>query len=168
MAARIARELIVGGIFYWRWGDDILVVAGWIIGWLLADLDDIFYVMVCNPQELTCQRVKGLLAGKNYKEAWKLLRETRGERNQLPVRNVLTGTIVMILGIWIVTSNGSALGSGVVLGLGVRLLAELLAERDWKKWYWIFAREFSQSEYSLTVMGWAAALVWEILMTVRG
>lgn len=145
------------------------MVLGWMIGWLMIEIDDIFYVYSSNTQELTSQRVRQMIQTKNYRGAWNLLQSTRGERiTRMPVRNVLTLMVVAAVGVWIVTSNGSPLGSGVVMGLGTRLLSEFLAENDKSKWFWIFARDFSHNEKTWITVGCTAALIWQALMTVRG
>lgn len=167
VVARAAREIVVGGIKYWRWGDDILLVLGWVVGWLLANIDEGLYV-ISNPHEVTSQRVKSMFEAKDYKGALALLAATRAERTKTPVRNALTLMLVMVIGVWIVTSNGRPFGSGVVLGLGVRLLSEFMAESDKKKWFWIFARDFSHSEQRWIMLGSIGALIWQVLMTIRG
>ena len=162
----IARILIVAAIVAIRLigrigqiGDNIWLVAGWIIGYALAEADHLFYVAVCNPQELACQRIRTKLETRNWRDAWALMRETAGERTRLPIHNVLTGVIVAGLGIWVVSSGGSLLASGVVVGLGVRLFTDFLSGGK-KNWFWIFAREFSVGEV------WVVGGVWGVLQLI--
>ena len=56
-----------------------------------------------------------------------ILKSTTAERTRLPVHNILTAMVVAVLGVWVVSSAGSMLASGVVVGLGVRLFTEFLA-----------------------------------------
>jgi hypothetical protein len=169
VVARSVRLIVLAGISQWRWWEEIFLVLGWMIGWLLTEIDDYFYVYVSNPQELTSQRAKQYLAAKDFKGLWNLLQATRGERtSRMPVRNALTLLVMTFVGIWIVTSNGSPLGSGVVLGLGTRLWSEFLTEKDKDKWFWIFSRVFTHGEQMWITVGTGLALIWQILMTVRG
>jgi hypothetical protein len=166
---RAIRAIVMAGIGNWRWWEEIWLVLGWMVGWLLAEIDDVLYVAMGNPQELTSQRVKKELTAGNFIGAWNLLQATRGERtSRMPVRNALTLLVMAIIGVWIVTSNGSPLGSGVVLGLSTRLLTEFLAEKDKNKWFWIFSREFSRNEQIAIAVGCTLALIWQAILTVRG
>jgi hypothetical protein len=140
---------------------------GWIIGYLLAEIDHLFYALVCNPHELTCQRVKSHLEQKNWKAAWQLLQQTTGERVNLSVHNVATGLLLAVLGIWIVSSSGSVLASGAALGLGIRLLTQLIWEVDYQRWYWIFARRFSHFENRTVQIIWAFLLLWQLGSLIR-
>jgi len=167
LAARILDQ-IKGGM---EWGAvvvDLSLLTGWIIGWMLAEADHLMYATMCNPQEMTCQRVRSEIDKKDWRRAWGLLQETRGERTKLPIRNVLTGFVMTGLGLWIVTSSGSLLAAGVVFGFGVRLFSEILTDPDYQKWYWIFARNFEPSEHRGILIAWAAGLAWQWLVLLRG
>jgi len=144
-----------------------LLVLGWGMGWLLAEADHLFYTTVCNPQELTCQRVRKELWANNFAKAWRMLLDTKDERQKLPVRNVLTLAIVAVLGIWIITSSESWLASGVVFGLGVRLFSEISREKNTGKWYWIFARAFSEAEHKLIVGGLGILLAVQFILLIN-
>jgi hypothetical protein len=147
---------------------DLSLLAGWIVGWLIVEADHLFYATMCNPQELTCQRVKKEFEKKDLKRMWGILQETKFERTKLPIRNVLTGFVMTGLGIWVVISSGNVFASGLVFGFGIRLLSEFLADRDYRKWYWIFAREFSESEHRGIVLAWMGGLIWQWLALLRG
>lgn len=149
-------------------GRIVALVVGGIIGSALAEADHLFYVVMCNPLELSCQRIRQKLEVRNWKEAWELIKATSGERTRLPVHNILTALVVAVLGVWVVSSGGSLLASGVVVGLGVRLFSEFLSSGENKKnWFWIFAREFSIGE--MRVMGgiWGALLLISLAGLIR-
>lgn len=148
------------------WLGNLWLVVGWIIGYALAEADHLFYVAVCNPQELTCQRVRQELGARSWKSAWDLLRRTAGERTRLPIHNILTGLVVAVLGLWVVSGVGSVLASGVVVGLGVRLFTDFLSA-DKKKWFWIFAREFGQGEINVIAAIWGLLLAISLVGLVR-
>ncbi len=138
---------------------NILLAGGWVIGYYLADIDHLFYALVCNPQELSCMRVKNELANHRWRSAWQMLRSTVGERTRMPIHNVLTGLIVAVMGVWIVTSAGSLIASGVAVGLSVRLLIEFWQAGDYRKWYWLFAREFSVNEDKIVKWVWTGITI---------
>lgn len=164
---RVLAEYLVGGWGAINYVGNVLFVVGWGLGHLLADLDHLFYAYACNPQELSCLRVKNEIANKRWRSAWAMLQATSGERKQLPVHNVLTGLIVAMLGIWTVTSSGSLIASGAVLGLGVRLILDFWQTDDYHKWYWIFAREFSPRENTIVRWVWAALLLVAVIGLIR-
>lgn len=159
-----------------RWSIVVLIIIarpswllgiGLIIGYFLAELDHVFYAFVCNPHELTCQRVKSHISQNNWKAAWFLLQETMGERTNLSIHNVVTGLLLAVLGIWIVSSSGSLLASGAIVGLGFRLLTQLIWEKNYNKWYWLFKRKFSNVENRTVQIVWAALLLLQLSSLIR-
>lgn len=150
------------------WWLDLNLIAGWIIGWFLAEADHFVYATMCNPQELTCQRVRAEMDKKNWKNAWRMLQDTKFERNKLPIRNVLTLISMTGVGIWVVSSSGSLLASGLVFGFCIRLFSELVTDTGFKKWYWIFAREFSLSEHRGFLGAIALGIIWQWWYLIRG
>jgi hypothetical protein len=169
--ARLLIIVLVVGVrlvFQQDWIGSALVVSGWIIGNLLAEADHLFYVAVCSPQELSCQRVRFEVQKKNWGNAWGVLKETAGERIRLPVHNVLTGLVVALLGMWLVTSSVNLLAAGVVVGLGVRLYFEFVSDANFGKWYWLFGREFGVSENKVLKFIWGGLLLLQIGFLVRG
>ena len=162
----IAVVVAVRVWFKQDWLGSLWLVAGWVVGYVLAEADHLFYVAVCNPQELTCQRVRREVQNKNWKNAWGILRSTSGERTRLPIHNILTGLVVAVLGLWVVSSVGSALASGVVVGLGVRLFTDFLSG-DKKNWFWVFAREFGKSEINIIGGIWGLLLLVSLVGLVR-
>ena len=167
LVIRLVREYLVVGLGRINYLGNILLAVGWVIGYFLAELDHIFYAYACNPQELSCQRVRSEMEKRNWRNAWGILKETAGERTRLPVSNILTGFVVAIVGIWVVTSSGSMLASGVVLGLGVRLLVAFWRSADYSKWYWLFARQFEQREHRLIRWVWTALQGTAIVLLLR-
>lgn len=168
----IVRILVIVGVvgvrllFRQDWLGNALLVVGWLVGYALAEADQLFYVVVCNPQELTCQRVRHEIDTRNWRNAWGILKSTVAERTRLPIHNILTAMVVAVLGVWVVSSAGSVLASGVVVGLGVRLFTEFLAG-DKKSWFWVFAREFSIEEVRVVGGVWGLLLLISLVGLVR-
>lgn len=163
---RLIRDIIGRGGMGNKWIGELLLAAGWVLGNLLTELDHVFYATVCNPQELTCQRIKKEVEAKNWRNAWGLLQSTKSERTKLPIRNMLTVAVILGLGIWVISSNANYLAMGVVLGLTFKLFSEVWGQKDelqWKKWYWLFARDFSETEHRGFVIAWIAVLAWEVI-----
>lgn len=150
------------------WFQDLLLLVGWVLGWWLAEADHIFYVLLCAPHEVTGQRVKRELLNKNWSRAWGILKETKDERVKLPIRNVLTGFVMTGVGLWIASSSASLIAAGMCVSLACKLYSEILSDKDYKDWYWPFAREFSKTEHQGLLTAWGVMLVWEWMILLRG
>lgn len=146
---------------------EVWLVVGWVIGYLLTGIDDLFYAYICNPGDETCQRVKTHIAVADWRRARDLLVATRGERQNLPVHNILTGLVVAAVGVWVVSSSGSLIASGVVLGLSTRLFIGALLEKNYQKWYWMFARGFSVAEHKVILGIWGFLLALQVVGLLR-
>lgn len=150
------------------WISNLLLVLGWGVGYILAGADHWLYVAVCNPQELSCQRIRHEINQKNWRNAWGLLQSTTAERTNLPVHNILTAFVVATLGIWMVTSSGSPVAVGIVLGLQIKLLSEFMMDGNANRWFWMFSREFSAKEHQIAKVVWSILLLIQLVVIVRG
>ncbi len=165
--AIVAIVVVLRLVINQDWIGNLLLVFGWIIGYALVEADHWFYVVVCNPQELTCQRIRSEVAQKNWRNAWGLLQETAASRNRLPIHNILTAFIVTVMAIWLVSSQGNLLAAGVVTGLAIRLFTEFLSDTNYSRWYWLFSREFNPLENKVIKYVWGALLLVNLLFLVR-
>src|SRR3972149_5667113 len=101
---RLVREIVkLKEWDEWRnvaWAGNGLLLLGWVIGYFLPDIDDLFYVYISDPGDKIGNQAKTLLTGGDVRRAWDLLVATRGERKNLPVHNILTGLAVAVAGGW--------------------------------------------------------------------
>ncbi len=167
LVLRLLRHYQSGYLGALWWGD-LLLVVGWIIGWFLAEADHLFYATMCNPHELTCQRVRTEIGNKNWRNAWGILKQTESERTRLPIRNILTAFVMTGVGLWLVTSGASLLAAGTCFGFSIRLFSEILSDNDHQKWYWLFARKFEEVEHRGLMIAWGLILIWQWSMLARG
>jgi hypothetical protein len=157
-----------GGLLSRIWFDDLLLVAGWVMGWFLAEADYWFYALVSNPQEMTSQKVRQELKNRSWKKAWEILSNTKNELTELPIRNVLTAFVITGVGMWVISSSSSMLASGLCLGFSIKLFSEMVVDKNYKSWYWLFAREFTESENRGLLVAWGAVLLWQLSILMRG
>lgn len=150
------------------WGAEVGLTIGYVLGWLLVGADHFFYASVSNPHELTSQLIKKELQNKNWKRALAILRETGGEKVKLPIRNILSAFVMTGVGLWMSGSGGNLLAIGTCLGLTVRLYSEIIMDKEYQKWYWVFARPFNESEHKGLLMAWGLVLMWQWSMLARG
>ena len=166
-AARLAGMNGLSALNFQFWWVNLQAAIGWVLGWGLANLDNVFYAVTCNSREETCQRVKREIDLKRWKSAWRILEMTAGEREQMPVRNVVTLFVVGVMGVWLMTSTVSIVALGMCFGLGARLILELWQLKRWQKWYWIIKREFTLVEHRVVVLVLSGMLVYQMLGIVR-
>jgi len=133
---------------------NLVLVIGLGIGFLMTELDHWLYALMCNPQELACLRVKSEIKAWRLRSAWAMLQETKGERTKLPVHNALTGLIVVVMGVWLVTSIGNLLAQGLVFGLTINLLTDFWFDADHTRWYWLIARPITPTEDKIVKWVW--------------
>lgn len=88
---------------------------GGLVGLFMPNIDHLLYVFVFKPQELTSIRVKTLVSYKQYKEAIRLLYDTREERVDLIFHTTLFQIIFLSLTFWVVSSSGNLFARGLVL-----------------------------------------------------
>jgi hypothetical protein len=150
------------------WPEDLLLVLGWVVGWLLADADYLFYALVTNPQEMTSQRIRQELKNRSWGRAWEMISETKKELTKLPIRNILTAFVMTGVGVWVVSSSSSLIAAGLCLGFCVRLFSEMLTDVNYKRWYWLFARDFLESEHRGLLLAWGIVLIWQWSVLIRG
>lgn len=120
-------------------------IVGWQFGWLLGDLD-----------KFIGKFFKGNVAITEFMLQW-----------QTGIKNILAVGVLVILGVWMITSNGSFIAWGVVMGIQVRLWYEILLTTDYKKWYLQISREFSMQEHNLVKVVFLIAILFQILLIVR-
>jgi len=99
------------------------------LGSIIPELDQLLYIFLINPQELSSQRVIYLIKNRNFAGALRLIIETKSERHNLIFHSDTFLVVSGILFIWILSSSGSILGFGIVLGLLLDLLLDRLIMR---------------------------------------
>jgi hypothetical protein len=147
------------------WGLPLFWVGG-LIGSLLLDLDHLLYTLWIYPQELTSMRVKKMLEQRRFQEAIELLVDTRQERKKISFHSVIFQAVIPVFAFFVLTSTGSMLGAGLVMGLYLRTLDEQF--RDFRKrgniesWFWQVQAEVS---HRTQVLYFVAMLVVFIILS---
>lgn len=98
--------------------------VGAIVGTLLPDTDHLIYVYFLRPHEPISQKTSQLFSQQDYKGAFNLLTETRGERSKLIFHTGYFQIIFLIFTLFVITSSGSFLGRGIVLAFSLHLLVD--------------------------------------------
>jgi len=113
--------------------------VGGVLGMLLSETDQIIYVFLIRPYELTSQRIITAFKSREYRKAFYLLLQTRGERQNLIFHSLLFEAIFLLLAFWVISSTGSLLGRGLVLAILLSLwrdqLKDLKINGNLDKWF---------------------------------
>jgi hypothetical protein len=142
----------------WHW-NLILLWLGGFVGTFLLDTDHLLYTLIIYPQELTSMRVRRLLELRRFKEALVLLTDTQEERFKLVFHGALFQLTFFVFCFWVLTSTGSLLGAGLVMGMALHLLKDefellLLGREEYlRKWlFWQVKGEVSFYHQKLFVV----------------
>ena len=64
----------IGGWGFWL--GNVLLAAGWIIGWMMAEGDHLMYALVCDPSSPTCSMVRTYMSkGGWHGKLWRLRKQ---------------------------------------------------------------------------------------------
>jgi hypothetical protein len=110
---------------------DIYYITFWIggvVGTILPDFDQLVYVYLLKPTDLSSQRIGSLIQQKNLKAAMRVMATTRSERKHLIFHTVQFQLVFLALALLIITSTGNFLGRGIVLGVMLHLIIDQVVD----------------------------------------
>lgn len=112
---------------------------GGLLGIFFPDIDNLIYVYFFRPFESTSQKVSNMLRKGEVLTAIKLLSATRRERTKLIFHTLSFQMIFIIFAFLVITSSGSILGRGFVLGfllhLSINQIIDLLENSSLSSWF---------------------------------
>jgi hypothetical protein len=128
-------------------------------------------VFVVKPHEHLSEHVRHLLAEKRVIEALRLLKDRGQEQQRLTVRSVFFMGAWVPVALYVVTSTGNMLATGLVMGIGLHMLHDVWI--DWanldslrRVWFWPIRRYVSDAEvkgvvilFTIMFLGMNLALV---------
>jgi hypothetical protein len=161
--------LVVISLLRWSWQWSLAWLwLGALIGVFLLEIDQLFYLLIINPHELTSQRVQRLFQQRKIKEALLLINQTVAERDRMPLHNAFFQVILYVLCFFVVTSSTNLFGAGLVMGMAFHLLKDEVAylllkkEEKLKKWlFWQVENDISNQNQKIFVS--VMALLFVIL-----
>ncbi|MFC1649463.1 hypothetical protein ACFL2C_01960 [Patescibacteria group bacterium] len=130
---------------------------GGVLGIVLPDADHLIYVYALKPNEVTSKRVDSLVRSRSYRQSLKLLSHTHEERKELIFHNARFQLIFWLLVALVVTSGGSLLGLGLVLGFALHLTADyamiLMNKKDPHYWFRKLDLKLTYAQYRWYLLG---------------
>lgn len=141
----------------------LLFWFGGLIGVFLPDIDQLIYVYALRPHELSSQRAAKIIAKGNVKHAVGFLRVTSQERGKLVFHTILFQLLFATFAFLVVSSSGSLLGTGLVLGFLLHLLIDqiidLMDDDDLDVWFVHVKAKLSKQQATLYWFGHLALLL---------
>jgi len=156
-------RLLVG-----RWGLSLYVLWWWVgalVGFLFIFFDRLYYALWQHPEETLSIKMKDLLNSGQVIKGLVMVLQERADQTRLAMRSVLFLGVWVIMGLFAVTSVGGPFGRGFMLGMGLHLLFDLLADyfdkgRDLRLWFWQIKRELTDAEIKSVVWGFVILFVF--------
>ena len=150
-----------------RWEIDLYMLWWWLgalLGFSFIFLDRLYYAFWQHPEETLSIKMKDLIARGELVKGLVSVLEERADQTKLAMRSVLFLGAWVVLGIFALTSVGAPFGRGFMLGMGLHLVFDLLADyfdrgRDVRLWFWQIRRELSEPEVRTVVWGFVILFV---------
>lgn len=126
-------------------------LLGAVVGFLFVFTDRFVYSFLVKPEEALGLRLKELFGtGKVIQGIVTLLNE-RHEQKELIMRSFLFVVVWIVLAILTVTSVSAPFARGLLLGIGIHLVFDLLYDFNFNQerfnlWFWQIKREVSSEE----------------------
>ncbi|MDP3955281.1 MAG: hypothetical protein Q8Q15_02875 [bacterium] len=120
----------------------IFFLLGLILGNFILDLDQFIYCYFQAPHEFSSQRLKRFLSLNRFRESLIYTFQTAHERQRTVFHSAFFQVVFLIAVLFVLTSSGSLLGKGLVMGLFLQMLVvqgrELRVEGKMDRWFWNF------------------------------
>lgn len=157
-----------------RWQWDLNLVWFWlggIFGLLFTYVDRLIHVYFTRPHEQLSQQVQHLVKSNRFTETIRLLKTRGDEQRYLAARSVFFMGAFIPAALYVITSTGSAIATGLVMGIGLNLVIDgtigLKNPAQLKWWlFWPIKRDFSDKEAKVVVIVFTSLFFLLSLMLV--
>jgi hypothetical protein len=136
-------------------------ICGYFVGFYFFLVDRFLHAFFLYPETEFNQLVQKALKDKKYLQMVKVLLQADTLQEKLLTRSILFFCIYIALTFFVMTSTGSIIGIGLMLGLGMHICLDLLShskdtETFHKHFLWQLKRKLSQKEVERFVAGFIA------------
>jgi len=112
---------------------------GGVVGSLLVYSDHFIYALFLRPHEESSRQASLLVQEKKIREASSLLINNHASNDNLIFHNAGVLSLFLVFSFFVMTSSGSLLGRGLVLGFVLHLLVDMTSDlaqrRSIKRWF---------------------------------
>lgn len=146
-----------------NWG----LPAWWLgggISLLIQFADRLFYVYYVKPDAPLSVAVKRFIDKRQFRLAYIAFKHRGYEQEHLALQSALFMAAWVVIALYVITSSGSMLAAGLVLGLGLQLIYRMIADyrepKKLKAWlFWQIKRPVSDKEMRVVVWSFGTAFV---------
>lgn len=136
----VAYVLVIATL-RWSWDWSLVLFAiGGLLGLGFVYVDRLIQVFLVKPHEHLSEHVRHMVRDKRIMDAIRLLRDRGHEQQKLTVRSIFFMGAWVPVALFVLTSTGNMLATGLVMGIGLHMLYEV-----WMDWadldrlrHWLF------------------------------
>lgn len=126
-------------------------LLGVMVGFLFVFLDRFVYSVISKPDETLSLRIKELFGQRNFVEGVRLLLAERYDQKELVMRSAMFLVVWIVLAFLTMTSVINFFARGLVLGIGIHLIFDLIFDfvKDKERldlWFWQIKRTLEPEE----------------------
>jgi len=145
-----------------------LIILGVFIGFQILFFDRVLHAFYLYPETEFNQLVRSLWANKDYVGVVKALVQAETLQEKLLTRSTLFLIVYLLMTVFVLTSTGSVIGIGLMLGMGLHYTYDFwrysrFTEKFTKQYLWQIKRSFTDREIRGFVVGWT---VFFVLLTL--
>lgn len=143
---------------------------GGLLGFILVFADGVIYAFWQKPEDVLAMKMRDIFGRGRWQKGLVRMLGEEEKSDESILRSVLFLGVFLVMGILAATSVASPLGRGFMVGLGMHLWMDLMADFLWKKrdvklWFWQIKREIEDNEvkgvvWGFTILFWL--LVWNL------
>lgn len=145
---------------------NLFVIPLWIgglIGIFLPEVDHFIYAYFLRPHEYDAQRMQRMVNQGQVMQSVQMGSETRAAHSSLVFHTVYFQLIFLLFSVFVVTSTGSLLGRGLVLGFLLNLVIDqyfdLQRTQSLENWFQQIKLNLSREQATFYVLGNLLAII---------
>jgi len=145
-----------------------LFIVGVFLGYSLTVIDRVIHAFFLYPDHEFNILVRNEWNKKNIFGVLKVLHQADTLQEKLLTRSAVFLIVYIVLACFVLTSTGSAVGIGLMLGMGLRYTSDFWRYRQHhfvRQFLWQVKHSFSQKEVDWIVLGWTVGFVVVSLAT---
>jgi hypothetical protein len=147
-------------------------VAGVLLGYSIIVLDRLIHALYLFPETEFSKLVQEQWQKKSLSGLARVLNHAGDFQQQLMTRSGLFLVCYLVLAVFVLTSTGSILGIGVIMGMGLRYTLDfwLLSrspDQFIRQFFWQVKHNFTAQEVRAVVLGWTVFFLIISLLVLR-